>query len=142
VTIARISRWPRVRSALLLPAFDAEHIAAIDNSTRKLMNDGQRPLSVGLLVALGHSTIVFALLRARRLGVRGLGGAVENRSSLLHQTSGLVGPVLSGSFLFVIGVLRPAGHWHRVPERERGQRPRRAAASPLLGSSRTAHATS
>jgi hypothetical protein len=61
VTIARISRWPRVRSALLLPAFDAEHIAAIDNSTRKLMNDGQRPLSVGLLVALGHSTIVFAL---------------------------------------------------------------------------------
>ena len=42
-------------------AFDADHIGAIDNTTRKLMSDGQRPLSVGFFFSLGHSTIVFAL---------------------------------------------------------------------------------
>lgn len=42
-------------------AFDADHIAAIDNTTRKLMNDGQRPLAVGFFFSLGHSTVVFAL---------------------------------------------------------------------------------
>ncbi len=42
-------------------AFDADHISAIDNTTRKLMAEGQRPLSVGFFFSLGHSTIVFAL---------------------------------------------------------------------------------
>ena len=42
-------------------AFDADHIGAIDNTTRKLMTDGQRPLGVGFFFSLGHSTIVFAL---------------------------------------------------------------------------------
>ena len=41
-------------------AFDADHIAAIDNTTRKLMSEGKRPLSVGFWFSLGHSTIVFA----------------------------------------------------------------------------------
>ena len=44
-------------------AFDADHIGAIDNTTRKLMTDGQRPLSVGFFFSLGHSTIVFLLAR-------------------------------------------------------------------------------
>ena len=51
-------------------AFDADHIAAIDNTTRKLMTDGQRPLSVGFFFSLGHSTIVFALAVSVRGRVR------------------------------------------------------------------------
>ena len=44
-------------------AFDADHIAAIDNTTRKMMSEGKRPLSVGFFFSLGHSTVVFALAR-------------------------------------------------------------------------------
>jgi high-affinity nickel-transport protein len=86
-------------------AFDADHIGAIDNTTRKLMADGQRPLSVGFFFSLGHSTIVFALAALFTIGIRGLSGAVENDSSFLHKATGLVGPVVSGSFLFLIGIL-------------------------------------
>ena len=86
-------------------AFDADHIGAIDNTTRKLMSDGQRPLSVGFFFALGHSTIVFALGVLVTLGVRGLSGAVENDGSSLHQATGLIGPAVSGSFLLAIGIL-------------------------------------
>jgi high-affinity nickel-transport protein len=52
-------------------AFDAHHIAAIDNSTRKLMSEEQRPLSVGFFFALGHSTMVFVLSVLVAFGVRG-----------------------------------------------------------------------
>jgi high-affinity nickel-transport protein len=86
-------------------AFDADHIGAIDNTTRKLMNEGQRPLSVGFFFSLGHSTIVFLLGGLVMFGVRGLSGAVENDSSTLHKATGLVGPVVSGSFLFLMGIL-------------------------------------
>jgi high-affinity nickel-transport protein len=86
-------------------AFDADHIGAIDNTTRKLMTDGQRPLSVGFFFSLGHSTIVFCLAAAFAVGIRGLGGAVENDSSTLHQATGLIGPTVSGAFLLVIGVI-------------------------------------
>lgn len=86
-------------------AFDADHIGAIDNTTRKLMNEGQRPLSVGFFFSLGHSTIVFLLGALVVVGVRGLSGAVENDSSTLHKATGLVGPTVSGTFLFLIGIL-------------------------------------
>jgi high-affinity nickel-transport protein len=86
-------------------AFDADHIGAIDNTTRKLMSEGQRPLSVGFFFSLGHSTIVFALGALVVLGVRGLSGAVEDDGSALHQATGLIGPVVSGTFLFLIGIL-------------------------------------
>lgn len=86
-------------------AFDADHIAAIDNTTRKLMADGQRPLSVGFWFSLGHSTIVFALALLIAVGVRGLGGAVQSDGSWLQQATGLVGPLVSGSFLLLIGLL-------------------------------------
>jgi len=86
-------------------ALDADHIAAIDNTTRKLMADGQRPLSVGFFFSLGHSTIVFALAFLFSLGVRGLGGAVEHQGSALHEATGVIGPLVSGSFLFLIGLL-------------------------------------
>jgi high-affinity nickel-transport protein len=86
-------------------AFDADHIGAIDNTTRKLMNEGQRPLSVGFFFSLGHSTIVFALAALFAFGIKGLSGAVARDGSTLHQATGLVGPVVSGSFLFLIGIL-------------------------------------
>ena len=69
------------------------------------MNDGQRPLSVGFFFSLGHSTIVFLLGILVVFGIRGLSGAVENDGSTLHRTTGLIGPVVSGTFLSLIGIL-------------------------------------
>jgi high-affinity nickel-transport protein len=86
-------------------AFDADHIGAIDNTTRKLMGEGQRPLSVGFFFSLGHSTIVLALGLLVVLGVRGLSGAVQDDGSALHQATGLIGPAVSGTFLVAIGLL-------------------------------------
>ena len=86
-------------------AFDADHIGAIDNTTRKLMAEGQRPLSVGFWFSLGHSTIVFGLGVLVVVGVRGLSGAVEDEGSGLQQATGLIGPLVSGTFLMLIGLL-------------------------------------
>ncbi|WCB93385.1 Nickel transporter NixA [Baekduia alba] len=89
-------------------AFDADHIGAIDNTTRKLMAEGQRPLSVGFFFSLGHSTIVFALAALFAVGVRGLSGDVSNDGSTLHEATGLIGPTVSGSFLFIVGLINLA----------------------------------
>ncbi len=86
-------------------AFDADHIAAIDNTTRKLMEDGQRPVSVGFWFALGHSTIVFGLCVLLSIGVRALAGQVEDDGSTLQTTFGLIGTLVSGTFLILIGVI-------------------------------------
>jgi high-affinity nickel-transport protein len=86
-------------------AFDADHIAAIDNTTRKLMADGKRPVSVGFWFSLGHSSIVFALCVLLAAGVRALAGQVGNGTSTLHSVTGLVGTAISGAFLFMIGIL-------------------------------------
>ena len=86
-------------------AFDADHIAAIDNTTRKLMADGKRPVSVGFWFSLGHSSIVFGLCLLLAFGVRALAGQVENDASALQRTTGLVGTAVSGVFLLVIGVI-------------------------------------
>ena len=86
-------------------AFDADHIAAIDNTTRKLMADGKRPVSVGFWFSLGHSSVVFALCVLLAAGVRALAGQVGNDSSTLHSVTGLVGTAVSGTFLIIIGIL-------------------------------------
>jgi high-affinity nickel-transport protein len=86
-------------------AFDADHIAAIDNTTRKLMAEGRRPVSVGFFFSLGHSTIVFLLALVFTVGIKGLSGAVADDGSTLHQATGLIGPTVSGTFLMIIGVL-------------------------------------
>ena len=86
-------------------AFDADHIGAIDNTTRKLMSDGQRPLSVGFFFSLGHSTVVFLLAVGLAVGIKGLSGDVADDGSALHQATGLIGPTVSGSFLLLIGIL-------------------------------------
>ncbi|HEY2319485.1 MAG TPA: HoxN/HupN/NixA family nickel/cobalt transporter [Solirubrobacteraceae bacterium] len=86
-------------------AFDADHISAIDNTTRKLMREGRRPLSVGFWFSLGHSTIVFALALLISVGVRALDGPVVNGGSHLHQVTTVVGTLVSGSFLYLIAAL-------------------------------------
>jgi high-affinity nickel-transport protein len=86
-------------------AFDADHIAAIDNTTRKLMNDGQRPLAVGFFFSLGHSTVVFGLAVLLSLGIKAIVGPVEDDSSTLHHYTGLIGTGVSGMFLYLIAIL-------------------------------------
>lgn len=85
-------------------AFDADHIAAIDNTTRKLMADGKRPVSVGFWFALGHSSVVvlMALLVA---GGTQLAGTLMNEESTAHQTLGVIGTTVSGGFLYLIAAL-------------------------------------
>jgi high-affinity nickel-transport protein len=91
-------------------AFDADHIAAVDNTTRKLLGDravrgGRRPLSVGFWFSLGHSSIVFVLSFLLALGVKALAGQVEDGGSRLHAVTGVIGASVSGVFLWVLGLL-------------------------------------
>nr|WP_243869057.1 HoxN/HupN/NixA family nickel/cobalt transporter [Streptomyces liangshanensis] len=95
-------------------AFDADHIAAIDNTTRKLMNEDKRPLSVGFWFSLGHSSVVFVLAFLLSLGVKALAGPVSDDSSQLHDTTGLIGTTVSGVFLYLIAginILILVGIW-------------------------------
>ena len=100
-------------------AFDADHIAAVDNATRKLLSDnlaaesagrpaGRKPLSLGFWFSLGHSTIVFALAFLLSIGVKSLIGPVEDDTSTLHTVTGLIGPSVSGLFLWILGLLNLA----------------------------------
>ena len=92
-------------------AFDADHIAAVDNTTRKLLQDnidnrgGRKPLSVGFWFSLGHSTIVFLLTFLLALGVKQLAGQVEDDGSALHSATGIIGASVSGIFLWILGIL-------------------------------------
>jgi high-affinity nickel-transport protein len=89
-------------------AFDADHIAAIDNTTRKLMSEGQRPMSVGFWFSLGHSSVVFVMVMGIALGVRAISNGVEDDNSTLHQLAGVWGPTVSGVFLLMIAALNLA----------------------------------
>ena len=82
-------------------AFDADHIAAIDNATRKLLAQGRRPLSTGFFFSLGHSTIVFALAAVLALAA----GAVKAGLPSLQGYGATVGAGVSGTFLWIIGIL-------------------------------------
>ena len=86
-------------------AFDADHIAAIDNTTRKLIHDGERPLSVGFWFSLGHSSVVFCLAFLLNFGIRALNLAVANNASALHRWTGIIGTSVSGTFLYLIGII-------------------------------------
>src|SRR2546426_2074385 len=77
-------------------AFDADHIAAIDNTTRKLLSEGRRPVSVGFWFSLGHSTVVFGLCALLGLGVRTLADQVGRDDSAVQTATGLIGTVVSG----------------------------------------------
>jgi high-affinity nickel-transport protein len=92
-------------------AFDADHISAIDNTTRKLMNDrvgvegARRPLSVGYWFSLGHSTIVVAIGAGLVIAEKAVYGAVSNNGSGLEKFGGVFGTLVSATFLFLIAVL-------------------------------------
>jgi high-affinity nickel-transport protein len=86
-------------------AFDADHISAIDNTTRKLMNEGKRPLSIGFWFSLGHSTIVIAIGVGIVVAEKAVYGAVSNSGSNLEQFGGIFGTVVSASFLYLIALL-------------------------------------
>lgn len=85
-------------------AFDADHIAVIDNTTRKLVGEGRRSVSTGFWFSLGHSSVVFGLALLLALGVRALAGPVQDEGSSMLQTLGLIGSVVAGTFLILIGL--------------------------------------
>lgn len=89
-------------------AFDADHIAAIDNTTRKLIADGQNPMSVGFWFALGHSTVVILAVALVTTGVTTLVPQISNSSSMLAVIAGTWGVLFSGLFLLLIGALNLA----------------------------------
>jgi len=92
-------------------AFDADHIAAIDNTTRKLMASEQRPLSVGFFFALGHSTVVMCLAVLLNFGIHALNLQVSASASPLHSVTGIVGTLVSGSFLYLIAAMNVVILW-------------------------------
>jgi high-affinity nickel-transport protein len=92
-------------------AFDADHISAIDNVTRKLMNErreqhiDKKPISVGYYFSLGHSTIVIIIGAGIVIAEKAVFGAVSNNSSGLEQFGGIFGTIVSASFLYLIALL-------------------------------------
>jgi high-affinity nickel-transport protein len=92
-------------------AFDADHISAIDNVSRKLMNErreqgiDKKPISVGYYFSMGHSTIVIAIGAGIVIAEKAVYGAVSNNGSGLEQFGGIFGTVVSASFLYLIAIL-------------------------------------
>ena len=82
-------------------AFDADHIAAIDNTTRKFLQDGKRSLGVGFFFSLGHSTIVLSLVTGLAVAAK----TVNSRIPSFQDWGGYVGAGVSGTFLWIIGAL-------------------------------------
>jgi len=85
-------------------AFDADHIAVVDNTTRKLVGEGKRAMGAGFWFSLGHSSVVFGLALLLALGIRALVGPVQDENSQLLQTLGLFGALVAGTFLILIGL--------------------------------------
>ncbi len=85
-------------------AFDADHIAAIDNTTRKLMSDGRKPKSVGFWFAMGHSTLVLLMAVLIMVGARAVGTLADEKSPTRHAL-GIAGTMASGLFLYLIAII-------------------------------------
>jgi high-affinity nickel-transport protein len=86
-------------------AFDADHISCIDNTTRKLMADGKRPLGTGFFFSFGHSTVIVAVGVGITVAARAVFGAIVNPSSAFQSAGGTIGTVVSAGFLYLIAVL-------------------------------------
>ncbi|MFE9328394.1 HoxN/HupN/NixA family nickel/cobalt transporter [Nocardia sp. NPDC052278] len=118
-------------------AFDADHIAAVDNTTRKLVGDGLKPVSVGFWFSLGHSTVVFALTMLLALGARALSSPLQDDRSRLHQVTGIVGTSVSGVFLYLIAAVNIGlllGTWRLYRQARTGMvDPTRIDAHPGVG---------
>src|SRR3569833_1132235 len=102
-------------------AFDADHIAAIDNVVRKLMQEGRKPLAVGFFFSLGHSSIVIVASAI----IAASAAALQPQLEAFHDLGGVIGTVVSAAFLLAIGlanliVLR--GIWGAVGRAKRGEK--------------------
>ncbi len=86
-------------------AFDADHIAAIDNATRTLSAGDRRPVTVGFWFSLGHSAVVFVLVALIASGARAIAGSLADDASPLRVVGGVAGTLASGLFLVLIGAL-------------------------------------
>jgi high-affinity nickel-transport protein len=86
-------------------AFDADHISCIDNTTRKLMADGKKPLGTGFFFSFGHSTVIVAVGVGITVAARAVFGAVVDPSSVYETAGGAIGTVLSAGFLYLIALL-------------------------------------
>src|SRR5260370_13354006 len=86
-------------------AFEADHISAIDNTTRKLMAEGRRPLATGFFFALGHSSIIMAAGAGLAVAARAVFGAVVNPASGYQTLGGVIGTSLAATFLYLIAAL-------------------------------------
>ena len=82
-------------------AFDADHIAAIDNTTRKFLQDGQRPLGTGFFFSLGHSSVVFGLTAGLAIAAKSVSSSIP----AFQKYGSTIGISVSGTFLLVIGAL-------------------------------------
>src|SRR5947209_4635804 len=85
-------------------AFDADHISCIDNTTRKLMADGKRPLGTGFFFSFGHSTVIVAVGVGITVAARAVFGAIVDPSSAFQSAGGTIGTVISAGFLYLIAV--------------------------------------
>jgi high-affinity nickel-transport protein len=108
IALATFHHYPLLFGTCLLAygfglrhAVDADHIAAIDNVTRKLMQQGQRPVGVGFFFSLGHSTIVFGLSAA----VAGTAFALKDKFAALSTWGNVFGTLISALFLLAIAVM-------------------------------------
>jgi nickel/cobalt transporter (NiCoT) family protein len=86
-------------------AFDADHISCIDNTTRKLMADGKRPLASGFFFSFGHSTVIVAVGVGITIAARAVFGAMVDPSSAYETAGGTIGTLLSAGFLYLIALL-------------------------------------
>jgi high-affinity nickel-transport protein len=102
-------------------AFDADHIAAIDNVVRKLMQEGKAPHSVGFFFSLGHSSIVILA----SIAIAATAAAMQDRLNEFHNLGGVIGTTVSASFLLVIGLANLfilKGIWSAFARARRGER--------------------
>jgi high-affinity nickel-transport protein len=86
-------------------AFDADHISAIDNTTRKLVGDGRSPSGIGFFFSVGHSAVVVAVGGALTIAARPVFGAVVDPGSTFELVGGSIGTVVSAGFLYLIAAL-------------------------------------
>lgn len=86
-------------------AFDADHISAIDNTTRKLLQEGGRPMGVGFFFSLGHSTVVFVIAMSIGFAMKAIVEGIVSENGEIRHLGGLIGTSVSGVFLILIGIL-------------------------------------
>src|SRR5215469_13646080 len=107
IALIAFARFPLLLGTALLAytfglrhAVDADHISAIDNVTRKLMQENKKPVSVGFFFSLGHSTVVFIMAALIAAGSAYISGNLANDDSPLKTYGGLIGTGVSALFLF------------------------------------------